>query len=82
MEGKHVSKKTGFTPPASAPKGASTLWQCTLRLATAKEDFLFREKDDFALAAATAANLVDGSPACKMAGAVIIEIKRVAHLWN
>jgi hypothetical protein len=75
-------KRVSVLKPEPTNGGMRTLWSATLQIADGREDFLFREQDDFEKAAATAQKLVEGSTACRMVGAVIVEIKRVAHLWN
>jgi hypothetical protein len=64
----------------------STLWSAKVSgvgsRARQEEEILFRERDDWEAAASTAQKLLDASPACKMIGGVIVQVKRVAHLWN
>ena len=62
-----------------------TLWRARLRFAgdgKAKEEFLFREQDDFSAAAVTAQQLLERSAAAHMAGAEIVAVERVAQLRN
>lgn len=69
--------------PGEGPAGPGTLWRARLRLPpSGKDEFLFRSSEEFSDAATTAQELLETSPSCKMVGAEIIEVARVARLWN
>ena len=58
------------------------LWRANLQIGPRKDYFLFRSTDDFSQAAKLAEELLDSSPACDMAGAVIVALERNDRLWN
>ena len=58
------------------------LWRADLQVGPRKDYFLFRSNEDFATAAKLAEELLDSSPACDMAGAVIVALERSDRLWN
>jgi hypothetical protein len=68
------------------PAALRTLWKAKLQFpggrANEEQNFLFRERDDFACAAETAEKLLESHRAAEMAGAYIVAVERVAHLWN
>ena len=68
--------------PAETKEKLRTLWKANLRIQTDKGDFLFRSSEEFADAAVTAQRLLESSPSCRMVGAVIVGVERVARLWN
>jgi hypothetical protein len=60
-----------------------TLWEATIFIPGGDEQtFYFRASEDFSLAATTANELVKDSPGCRLVGASIVEVKRIALLWN
>jgi hypothetical protein len=63
-------------------KPQRTLWKASLKIADRKDEFLFRDVDDFSLASVTAVKLLETSPAAHLTGAVIVSVERVARLWN
>ncbi len=68
--------------PGETKVRVRTLWRAKLRIQNRKDEFLFRSTEDFADAAKIAQTLLDSSPSCKMSGAEIVSIERVARLWN
>lgn len=75
-----IASKLG---PKDAEQAGRTLWRARLRVPPAgKDEFLFRSSDEFSEAAFCAQTLLEGSPSCKMVGAEIISLERVARLWN
>ena len=68
--------------PAPNDQHNLTLWRAKLRIQTASDDFLFRSSDEFSDAAEVAQTLLESSPSCKMVGAEIVAVERVARLWN
>jgi len=62
----------------------SVLWQAKLSVPGGKgnESFLFRSTEDFERAARTAEVLLQSSPGCRVSGAYITGLDRVARLWN
>ncbi len=68
--------------PGESKERIRTLWRAKLRIQNRKDEFLFRSTEDFSDAAKTAQTLLDGSPSCKISGAEIVSIERVARLWN
>jgi uncharacterized Zn finger protein (UPF0148 family) len=61
-----------------------TLWQATLEFhgSRNRQKMPFRSSEDFDEASAEASRLLESSPAAEMSSAYIVEIQRVAHLWN
>lgn len=81
----HAKEKHNATSGLVGPR-LDTLWSATVKGSgtnhRAGEEILFRERDDMAAAVATAQTLVDGSNACQLIGATIVQVKKIAHLWN
>lgn len=59
-----------------------TLWKANLRIGTNKQDFLFREVEEFEAASKTAVKLLESSTAATLTGAELVGVERVGHLWN
>jgi len=59
-----------------------TLWRARLRVGPNKDEFLFRANEEFLEASEIAADILDSSPSCKVAGATIVAVERVSRLWN
>jgi hypothetical protein len=60
-----------------------TLWRCRMRIPGGKPDeFLFKSSEEFIDASGLADQLLAESPSCKMVGATILAVERVARLWN
>ena len=69
--------------PRETSQETRTLWRARLRIPPGgKDEFLFRANNDFSDASAVAQDLLDSSQSCKMCGAEIIAVERVARLWN
>ena len=73
---------TSKLEPADNIDKSRTLWRAKLRIQNEKDEFLFRCGEEFTDAATKAQELLETSPSCKMVGAEIIAIERVARLWN
>ena len=74
-----IASKLG---PEETSQKDRTLWRARLRVGTNKDEFLFRANDDFSGASEIAQELLESSPSCKMTGAEIIALERVARIWN
>lgn len=60
-----------------------TLWRCRLRVGgSGRQEFLFRETEEFSKASATAQELVRKSKGAEMSNAEIVAVEYVAYLWN
>lgn len=60
----------------------TTLWKAETKAGKNVDHFYFRSTEEFMDASKTAQDLLDSSPACQVAGAVIVRIERVARMWN
>ncbi len=67
---------------AATTAGHRVLWKARLSIQHRKDEFLFRAGEEFAEASTIAMDLLLNSPSCKITGAVIVGIERVARLWN
>lgn len=76
---KQVKERSG---PAESGEDMRTLWRARLRIGAEKDEFLFRSSEEWGEASGEAQRLLETSPSCKMVGAVIIAVERVARLWN
>jgi hypothetical protein len=75
-----IEKRLGPGDPAGSMR---TLWRARLKVGNNnKDEFLFRAGEEFEDAGATACVLLDSSPSCKISGATIVAVERVAKLWN
>jgi hypothetical protein len=77
------TRVTGITlGPSGTKEKLSVLWKAKLKIQNETGDFLFRSTEEMLDAAAAAERILQSSPSCKMVGAVIVGVERVAKLWN
>ena len=83
MSAARMREVTARLGPAETAEKSRTLWRARLRIGgTGKDEFLFRSSEEFTEAAGKAEELLESSPSCKVSGAQIVAVERVARLWN
>lgn len=74
--------ESALVQPHEIQQSLTVVWQVYTRAGEITDHFFLRAPDEFSAAARIAQELVNASPACKLAGARIVMIKRLERLWN